>query len=87
MIFSLAAVFVAIVLNNKTKRNTGLYAIAFAYLIGCFGMGMKVSALTQLFSVKILFLLMSVSLFYGYAVDNGTLQVLASQIIYRFQKD
>lgn len=85
MIFSLAAVFVAIVLNNKTKRNTGLYAIAFAYLIGCFGMGMKVSALTQLFSVKILFLLMSVSLFYGYAVNNGTLQVLASQIIYRFQ--
>lgn len=52
MIFSLAAVFVAIVLNNKTKRNTGLYAIAFAYLIGCFGMGMKVSALTQLFFRK-----------------------------------
>ena len=85
ILLCLVGIFAAIGLNIKTKMNTGLFAIAFAYLIGCFGMGMSVSSLIEHFSVKILFLLLSVCVFYGYAVENGTLMALASRMIYRFR--
>lgn len=86
MLLCLCAVLASIALGNRTRRNTGLFAMVFAYGLGCFGMGMKPSELIGLFSVKILFLLLSVSLFYGYAVENGTLTALAGRIIYCFRK-
>ena len=85
LLFCLAAVFLAIFLGRKTGLNTGLYAIALAYIIGNFFLDIPVSKLVGHFSVKILFLLMSVSLFYGYASENGTLEALANRIIYRFR--
>ena len=36
-----ASIAVAVILGYKTKINTGFFCIAFAYLIGCFGMGLK----------------------------------------------
>ena len=33
------AIVLAIALGYKTRINIGLFAIAFAYLIGCFGCG------------------------------------------------
>lgn len=35
------AIALAIFLGYKTKLNTGLFCIIFAYIIGCFVMGMK----------------------------------------------
>lgn len=81
-----AAIFFAIYLSRKTKLNPGLFAIAFSYLIGGFFLDMSANELISGFSIKILFLLMSISLFYGYAASNGTLAVLAAQIIYRFRR-
>ena len=80
-----AAIFLSIFLGRKTKLNTGLFAIAFSYLIGGFLMDMSANELISNFSIKILFLLMSISLFYGYASANGTLEAMASRIIYRFR--
>ncbi len=37
----LMALAVSIGLGYKTKINIGFFTIAFAYLIGCFGMGLK----------------------------------------------
>lgn len=34
------AIAVAIAIGYRTKYNTGLFAIAFAFLIGCFAMGL-----------------------------------------------
>ena len=38
-----AAIVAAVALGYKTKINIGLFAIAFAYLLGCFGMGLSLS--------------------------------------------
>lgn len=35
------AIALAIFLGYKTKINTGLFCIVFAYIIGCFVMGLK----------------------------------------------
>ena len=37
----IAAIAAAVVLGYKTKINTGFFCIAFAYIIGCFMLGLK----------------------------------------------
>lgn len=36
-----AAIVIAVIIGYKTGFNTGFFAIIFAYLIGCFAMGMQ----------------------------------------------
>lgn len=68
------AIIVAIALGYKTKINTGLFAIAFAYLIGCFLLDMKAGELIKTWPVSIFFVIFAVSLFYNFALINGTLE-------------
>lgn len=78
-----AAIVVAVALGYKTKINIGLFAIAFAYLIGCFGMGLSPSEVIGMWPVKIFFIIFSVCLFYSFATVNGTLEKLSEHLIYR----
>lgn len=78
-----AAIVVAVALGYKTKINIGLFAIAFAYLIGCYGMGLSPSEVISLWPLKIFFIIFSVCLFYSFATVNGTLEKLAEHLIYR----
>ncbi len=78
-----AAIVVAVALGYKTKINIGLFAITFAYLIGCFGMGLSPSEVISLWPLKIFFIIFSVCLFYSFATVNGTLEKLAEHLIYQ----
>ncbi len=82
----LMALAVSIGLGYKTKINIGFFTIAFAYLIGCFGMGLKPSEVIELWPVKIFFIILSVTLFYNFAVANGALEKLASHLLYKCRK-
>ncbi|EPQ0743652.1 SLC13 family permease, partial [Acinetobacter baumannii] len=66
--------------------NIGFFTIAFAYLIGCFGMGLKPSEVIELWPVKIFFIILSVTLFYNFALANGALEKLASHLLYKCRK-
>ncbi|HFG6862902.1 SLC13 family permease [Acinetobacter baumannii] len=79
----LMALAVSIGLGYKTKINIGFFTIAFAYLIGCFGMGLKPSEVIELWPVKIFFIILSVTLFYNFALANGALEKLASHLLYK----
>ncbi|EOD2465035.1 SLC13 family permease [Acinetobacter baumannii] len=81
----LMALAVSIGLGYKTKINIGFFTIAFAYLIGCFGMGLKPSEVIELWPVKIFFIILSVTLFYNFALANGALEKLASHLLYKCQ--
>lgn len=48
----LAALAISIGLGYVTKINIGFFTIIFAYLIGCFGMGLKPSEIIELWPVK-----------------------------------
>ena len=78
-----AAIVVAVALGYKTKINIGLFAIAFAYLIGCFGMGLSPAEVISMWPLKIFFIIFAVCLFYSFATVNGTLEKLAEHLIYR----
>ncbi len=80
------AIVLAIALGYKTRINIGLFAIAFAYLIGCFGMGLSPKEVINLWPLKIFFIIFSVSLFYSFAIINGTLEKLSEHLLYSCRK-
>ena len=81
-----ASIAVAIYLGYKTKINTGLFCIVFAYLIGCFGMGLKPKELIGFWPTSTMFVILSVSLFYNFAAINGTLEKLSGSLLYACRK-
>ena len=67
-IICLAAFALSIFISYHRKLNTGVLAMAFAYLIGCFILKLSINDVVGLFPVKILFLMFSVCFFYGYSI-------------------
>lgn len=82
-LYILAAIVVCIILGYVTKINIGLFAIAFSYLIGCFGMGMQANEVIELWPLKIFFVIFAVTLFYNFPLANGALEKLTSHLIYK----
>ncbi|MBM6550373.1 SLC13 family permease [Marinomonas ostreistagni] len=80
------AILLSIILGYKTRINIGLFAIAFAYLIGCFGLGLSPNDVIKMWPLKIFFIIFAVSLFYSFAIINGTLEKLAEQLMYRCRR-
>ena len=76
------AIVISIFLGWKFNRNTGVFAMVFAFLIGYFGLGMGVNAVIGYFPVAIVFYLIIVSLFFNYATNNGTMEVLGKKMLY-----
>ena len=60
------AIALAIFLGYKTKINTGLFCIVFAYIIGCFVMGLKPKQVIGYWPTSTMFVILSVSLFYNF---------------------
>ena len=77
-----ASIALAVFLGYKTKINTGLFCIAFAYLIGCFILGLKTKELIGFWPTSTMFVILSVSLFYNFAAVNGTLEKMSSALLY-----
>lgn len=69
----IAAIFIAVIIGYKTGFNTGFFAIVFAYLIGAFLLGMTPKEIISGWPVSTMFVIFSVSLFYNFALANGTL--------------
>ena len=78
----LAAICVSILLGWKLKLNTGIIAMAFAYLIGYFGLGLSVNDVIAFWPVNIVFYLLSIALLFNYATINGTMDALGKKLLY-----
>lgn len=78
----IGAIVAAIVLGYLTRINIGLFSIAFAYLIGCFCLGMSPKEVIHTWPLDIFFIIFSVCLFYGFAMVNGLLERLADILLY-----
>lgn len=77
-----AAIAVSVIIGYKTGFNTGIFAIISAYVIGCFFMGMKTKEVIGGWPVSTMFVILSVSLFYNFALVNGTLEKTARYLLY-----
>lgn len=85
-ILIIVAIILSIYLGEVFSINTGLVALAFAYLIGCFVLGMSVDNLLATFPTQLFLVIFAVSLFFNFAVVNGTLNKIADLLLYRFRR-
>lgn len=82
----IGAIALAVYLGYKTNYNTGFFCIVFAYLIGCFALGMSPKQLISQWPTSTMFVILSVSLFYNFAAVNGTLEKLSGSLLYACRK-
>lgn len=80
------ALVLAVALGFITKVNSGLYALAFSFLIGSFVLGYSVKDILGMWPVQICFVLFAVNFFYNFFVLNGTMDKLAAWIMWYFRK-
>lgn len=76
------AIIISIAVGWKFKLNTGIIAMVFAFVIGICVMGMKASAIINFWPTTIVFYLLSISLFFNYATENGTMNVLGQKLLH-----
>lgn len=81
-ILIVSAIALAIIIGYKTGFNTGIFAIIFAYLLGCFALGLAPKKVIGGWPVNTMFVIFSVSLFYNFALVNGTLEKTARYLLY-----
>ena len=75
--WSLAALVVAIGLSMTTRINVGLVALAFAWLVGTYGAGLAPEVIARGFPASLFVTLAGMTLLFGAAEANGTLDALA----------
>ena len=83
IIICLIGIALAIVLNYKFGVNMGVTGLAVAWIAGCIVMGLKVKDVVALWPNSVVFQLMSITLFFGFAVVNGTMQAIANHLLYK----
>ena len=83
IIIGLIGIALAIVLNYKFGVNMGVTGLAVAWIAGCIVMGLKVKDVVALWPNSVVFQLMSITLFFGFAVVNGTMQAIANHLLYK----
>lgn len=81
-----AALVISLILGDRLKINAGLLALAFAFVIGVTLGGMSVSAIINLFPVRVFYNLMIATLFYGFANENGTMELFTKRLVYLFRR-
>lgn len=81
-VLSLTALVIVIVLGIvKPNINIGVIAIAFAYAIGIFVLGLKEKDIPLLFPANLFLMLVGITLIFGIAYENGTLQIFTNKIV------
>lgn len=81
----LAAVAISIILSYTCKVNLGIPALIFAYIIGVWIQGMKVKEVVACWPTSTIFQLMTITMFFSFAIFNGTLPKVADKLVYKFR--
>ncbi len=79
------AIAVSVVLGYTTKFNVGFFAILFGYILGSFIVDMRPRDIIGAWPTSTMFSIMAVTLFYNFALVNGTLEKLSGHLLYVFR--
>jgi Na+/H+ antiporter NhaD/arsenite permease-like protein len=78
---SLAALLTAVTLSMFTKVNVGIVSLAFAWIVGVYLGGLPLNTVIGTFPISLFLTLVGVTLLFGMAHVNGTLERLAAQAV------
>lgn len=76
---SLIALAIAVTLSIATKVNVGIVSLAFAWIVGVYIGGLPLSTVVGGFPVQLFLTLVGVTLLFGMASANGTLERMAAR--------
>lgn len=82
----LAGILLSILISWKFHVNMGIVGLVFAYVIGGIIMRMRVADIVALTPLKIVFQLVAITLFFAFPGQNGTLEMVANHVLYRFRR-
>lgn len=85
-IIILISIIIVIVLGALLKINFGLLGIAAAFLCGCLIADMKPGDVLSMWNTKLFFQMFSITFFYAFAINNGTLELLSKKLVYATRK-
>lgn len=80
-VLSLVALGIAIAVSIVSRQNPGLLALLFAFGLGVFGAGLKVKEVTAGFPTSLLVTLIGLTLLFGHAKVNGTLDRVCGLVV------
>ena len=80
-VLSIIAFAVALLISSLTTINVGLISIAFAFVVGTFWGGMSVKEVASGFPSHLFLVLVGVTLLFGQAKVNGTLDQIAHRSV------
>ena len=83
LVLIFVALFASIGIAYKTKHNLGFFCFVIAYVFGCFVLNMKVNDVINTFPTSIVFMLIAVTAFSGFASQNGTMEAIAKHMMYK----
>jgi Na+/H+ antiporter NhaD/arsenite permease-like protein len=78
---SLAALLTAVTLSMFTKVNVGVVSLAFAWIVGVYIGGLPINQVIGAFPIQLFLTLVGVTLLFGMAHVNGTLERLAARAV------
>ena len=78
---SLAALLIAVTLSMFTTVNVGVVSLAFAWIVGVYLGGIPIAQVIGAFPVQLFLTLVGVTLLFGMAHVNGTLERLAARAV------
>ncbi len=81
----IVAIVVALVITFTRKCSVGLIGFAMAFLIGGIGLSLSASQVIAFFPVSLFLQIALMCIFFGYAIENGTIQIIANHVVYWFR--
>lgn len=82
-VISLLSLFVVVVVSGMLRLNAGVLALSFAWIIGHYLANMTVSTVLSGFPLGLATILFGITLLFGQAQQNGTLNALAARALRR----
>lgn len=82
IIIAFIAVVLSVIWGTKFKTNVGVAALVCAFLIGIFGLGMSPAAIYAFWPARTTVQLIIVTAFFGFAVESGTIDLIAKTVLY-----
>ena len=79
---SLSALVIIILISRHERINVGILAMGLAWMIGTFSVGMTTPEIIQLFPWSLFIILFGITLFFGIAQSNGTLEHITRLMIH-----
>ena len=86
VIIIIALFATVIILGHVLNMNYGLLGIAFAFIGGCLICGFSPNKVLGFWSVKLFFQIFSITFFYAFAINNGTLELLTKKLVYTVRR-